>query len=206
MIRQFLIASAIVATAVGEETMPVPARTAPDEVIDSAVAAVRKLGEEVVLGRYHVAIERMNPLWKDRAARRAGGMEALQEQLEGVAREMVRRGVSVISSRPDGRPRVFEVWPGREARLVDGQTVDQLVYKKWLVFVPTVTRYRILMEGEPRPIVIESTGFQIAVSEKSPLDWTFIDGASVTVNDLRSLFRTLPQDLELPPIERREAR
>ena len=205
MFRTALISLTIATGALAEDSMPVPARTAPADVVESAVVAVRDLGEEVVLGRYHVAIERMNPMWKDRAARRAGGMDVLEEQLQGVARQMVRQGVSVISSRPQGPPRVFEVWPGRQTRTVEGETVEEMIYTKWLIFVPTITTYRIMMEGEPRPVVIESTGFQIAVSDKQPLDWSFIDGSSVTVNDLRSMFRTLPQDLELPPIERREA-
>ena len=206
MIRIALISLTTAFCALADQDLPVPAQTAPPDVIESAVAAVRDLGEEVVLGRYHVAIERMNPMWKNRAARRAGGMAALEQQLQDVGRQMVRQGVSVISSRPQGDPRVFEVRPSRETRTEDGETVEEMVYREWLIFVPTVTKYRIMMEGEPRPVVIESTGFQIAVSAKNPLEWSFIDGSSVTVNDLRSMFRTLPQDLELPPIERREAR
>ncbi len=189
-----------------DDSLPVPAATAPPEVVASAVAAVRDLGEQVVLGRYHVAIERMNPVWKDRAARRAGGMAALEQQLNQVGREMVRQGVSIIASQPQGKPRVFEVTPGRLTRIVDGQSVEEMIYTKWLIFVPTITTYRIIREGEPRPLVVESTGFQVAVSAKDPLDWTFIDGASVSVNELRSLFISLPADVELPPIERREAR
>ena len=206
MFRIALISLSVASVSLAEDALPVPARTAPPDVIESAVSAVRDLGEEVVLGRYHAAIERMNPMWKERAARRAGGMEALENQLQGVAREMVRQGVSVISSRPQGRPRVFEVSPGRQTRTVEGESVEKIIYTKWFVLVPTITTYRIMMEGEPRPIVIESTGFQVAISDKQPLDWTFIDGSSVTVNELRSLFLTLPKDLELPPIERREAR
>ena len=54
--------------------------------------------------------------------------------------------------------------------------------------------------------MIESIGFQVAVSDKGKNDWTFIDGSGLTVNDLRGLFVTLPQDLELPPLEKRESR
>jgi hypothetical protein len=191
--------------AVAEDSFPNPATTAPPEVVASAVAAVRDLGEQVVLGRFHVAVDRMNPMWKERAARRAGGMEKLMEQLDGVARQMIQQGVSIIASAPKGQPRAFEVSPGRKKTVVDGREVEEMIYTRWLILVPTVTTYRIMVEGEPRPVVIESTGFQVAVSEKEPLVWSFIDGASITVNELRSLFLTLPKDLELPPIERREA-
>ena len=61
------------------------ASAAPPDVVASAVAAVAKLGDEVVMGRYQVAVERMNPLWKERTAKRMGGMEELEKQLAGVA-------------------------------------------------------------------------------------------------------------------------
>jgi len=51
--------------------------------------------------------------------------------------------------------------------------------------------------------VIESRGYQVAISDKGTNDWTFIDGASLTVPELRSLFLTLPEDFKLPEIERR---
>lgn len=206
MIRIAVIWILTLAGLVAEEPLPAPANSAPPDVVNGAVAAVRQLGEQVVLGRYQFAIERMNPMWKDRAARRAGGMKELENQLNHVAREMVRQGISIISSRPEGQPRVLEVSPGTTTRTVDGGTIEESVYTRWMVFVPTVTTYRIIMEGEPRPLVVESTGFQVAVSEKDPLDWTFIDGSSVTINELRSLFISIPADYELPPIERRESR
>ena len=46
----------------------------------------------------------------------------------------------------------------------------------------------------------------MAVCDKGTNDWTFIDGAGLKVADLRGLFITLPQDLQLPPVEKREAR
>ena len=200
-------ADAQAAAAVGApEITPPRAAAAPADVVASAVAAVRDLGEQVALGRFQVAVDRMNPMWKERAARRAGGMEALERQLDGVARRMVQEGVSVISSRPHGQPRSFEIWPGRRTVTVDGREFEEMTHTMWMVLVPTVTTYRILREGEQRPLMIESTGFQVAISDKSRLDWTFIDGTGLTVNELRSLFLTLPADLDLPPIERREVR
>lgn len=185
------------------EQAPV-ATTAPPEVVASAVAAVQKLGEEVVLGRYEVAIKRMNPQWKQRAAARLGGMEVLEKQLDGVAREMMQRGISMISFKPQGEPRSFEVWPGKKVETVDGKEVESLIFTKWMVLIPTVTQFRIMPENQ-RPVIVESIGFQVAISDKGADDWTFIDGSGVTVNELRRLFITLPADLELPPITEREA-
>ncbi len=184
--------------------VPVAAATAPPEVVASAVAAVQKLGAEVVKGHYQVAIDRMVPTWKERMAKRMGGMEELQKQLAGLAEQMSQQGVSMISFKPDGEAHSFEVWPGKKKTVVDGKETEDLIYTKWLVIIPTVTQFRIMKDREFH--IIESRGFQVAVADKGANDWTFIDGSGVTVADLRSLFLTLPADVELPPIERREVR
>lgn len=191
---------------VAEVPVPPRAAAAPSEVVASAVAAVAELGNEVVLGRYQVAVDRMNPMWKERTAKRMGGMEELEKQLAAVAREMVQQGISMLSFRPQGQPRSFEVGPGRKVETVDGAEVESLVFLKWLVLIPTSTTFRILREGEPKPLVIESIGFQAAIADKGTNDWSFIDGSGLTVNDLRGLFVNLPHDLQLPPIEKREVR
>ena len=189
-----------------EEIPSAPASAAPADVVASAVAAVASLGDEVVMGRYQVAVERMNPLWKERTANRIGGMKKLEEQLAGVAQQMVQQGISMISFKPQGAPRSFEVGPGKKVEKVNGVEVENLIFTKWLVLVPTATKFRIIRKGETRPLVIDSIGFQIAISDKSRTEWSFIDGSGLTVNDLRGLFGTLPQDLQLPLLEKRESR
>ncbi len=182
------------------------ASAAPPDVVASAVAAVAKLGDEVVMGRYQVAVERMNPMWKERTAKRLGGMAELERQLAGVAKQMVQQGISMISFKPQGQPRSYEVGPGRKVDVVAGEEVESLIFTKWMVLIPTATTFRVILPGEAKPRLIESIGFQVAVAEKGKNDWTFIDGSGVTVNDLRGLFATLPQDLQLPPLEKRETR
>lgn len=187
---------------------PAPAAnsvTAPPEVVASAVTAVASLGDEVVLGRYQAAVDRMYPRWKERVAKQMGGMEELDKQLAGVAKQMVQQGVSMISFKPQGAPKSFEVGPGKKVEKVNGAEVESLVFNQWLVLIPTVTKFRIIRQND-KPVVIESTGFQVAVSDKGRNNWTFIDGAGLSVNDLRSLFVTLPQDLKLPPVGKQESR
>jgi hypothetical protein len=187
------------------EDSEVIAEAVPPDVVTSAVAAVAKLGDEVVLGRYQMAVERMNPLWKERTAKRMG-MEELEKQLDAVAAEMVKQGISMISCKPQGQPRVLQVSPGKKTFKENGANVEKLVYTKWLAFVPTVTKFRIMRPGVTKPLVIEAIGYQVAISDKGANDWTFIDGSGLKAGDLRSLFITLPQDLELPPVEKREVR
>jgi hypothetical protein len=171
----------------------------PPEVMQSATSAVAALGNEVVLGRYQAALERMNPLWKERVSQRMGSMQALEEQLAKIPEEMVRQGITMLSSKPEGAPIVHQVGPQK------GKS-GNLVYTKWLVLVPTMTKFRLIREGNPKPLVIESLGYQVAISPKDKLDWTFIDGAGLKVSDLRGLFITLPRNIELPPVSKREAR
>lgn len=192
----------------GEEpAAPAVSSVAPPEVVASAVSAVASLGDEVVLGRYQVALERMNPQWKERtASRMKGGMPELEKQLAGVAKQMVQQGISMISFKPQGLPRSYEVGPGKKVDKVNGEEVESLVFNKWMVMIPTVTKFRIIRPGETKPIFIESTGFQVAIADKGKSDWTFIDGAGLTVNELRGLFVNLPQDLEFPPLSKREVR
>ncbi|MEN9974566.1 MAG: hypothetical protein RLZZ282_572 [Verrucomicrobiota bacterium] len=178
----------------------------PPQVVSSAVAAVATLSDEVVLGRYQVAVERMHPLWKERAARRMGGMAALEKQLAGVAAQMVQQGISIISCKPQGAPRTYEVAPGTRVVKENGVSAERLIFTKWLVMVPTVRKIRIMREGNPKPLVIESIGYQVAISDKGKNDWTFIDGSDLKISDLRGLFGTLPQNLELPPVEQHESR
>ncbi|MEO6475232.1 MAG: hypothetical protein ABIQ96_08955 [Luteolibacter sp.] len=192
-----------------------PAHTAspmaPPDVVASAVDAVAKLGEEVVLGRYQVAVERMNPVWKERTAKRLAsrsepdGMKALEKQLAGVAQQMVQQGISMISFKPQGQPRSYEVGAGKKVEKVNGQDVETLVFNQWMVLIPTATKFRITRQNE-KTLVIESIGFQVAVSDKGKNNWTFIDGSGISVNDLRGLFFNLPQDMQLPPVEKHESR
>ena len=176
----------------------------PQEVMASAVSAVADLGKEVVLGRYQVAVERMYPQWKERTAKRMGGMAELEKQLEAVAGQMQQQGISITDCKPQGQPRGYEVFPGKKVEMIDGRQVETLRYTKWLILVPTVTKFRTFIDGDPRAVTIESTGFQVAISDKGENNWSFIDGSAVSVNDLRSLFLTLPKDMELPPLEKRQ--
>lgn len=172
---------------------------APVEVVKSAETAVQELGDKIVRGEHEAAVESMYPQWKERMAKRSGGMEKLEQSLRGIGDLLARSGISVISVRTYGVPSSHEVWPGKS---VDGSPV----YTKWLVLVPTVTRMRLLQEGNPKPVLIDSYGFQVAISDKQEGGWKFINGSDVSVADLRSMFTSLPGNLELPAVKREEVK
>lgn len=165
------------------------------DVTDSAVKAVEELGRQVVLGNHRAAIDSMYPQWKERMSKRKGGEEALEKELEGIGETLARNGVSIISFRTEGRPTLHEVWPGQGAE-------GQATFEKWLVLIPTVTEFRIMHGDQPRGQVVRSHGFQVAIADKDEMKWGFINGSDVSVSDLRSLFITLPPELELPQVWR----
>lgn len=180
---------------------------APAEVTSSAVAAVEDLGKQLILGRHKVAIDRMYPTWKERSAKQAGGEAALEAQLARVAQIMAAENVSLISFKTRGVPTAYEVWPGKKTEMIDGKPVETMVFEKWLMLIPTeaVFRRKIPNQEPPQWVNYTTYGFQVAISDKGKNTWTFIDGSSVTVSELRSLFLTLPENMELPKIERKSS-
>lgn len=175
--------------------------TAPLEVVNSAINSVNDLGRQVVLGKMKTSLERMYPPWKDRLSRRMGGDAALEKQFDDALAEMMKQGTSMVSFKTYGFPRVYEVFPGKKVEIIDGKEVETLTNTKWMLLIPTEVRYRVMQKQEV--IIIESKGYQVAIADKDKLHWTFIDGARLTVQDLRSLFISLPKDMELPQFERR---
>ena len=167
----------------------------PPEVIKSAEAAVNDMGRKIVMGEHAVAVDLMYPQWKERLAKRIGGREKLEEQLRSIGETMARNGISIISVETYGEPRVHEVWPGKAP---DGGEV----MTKWLLLVPTVTELRVIQRGNPKPARIKVYGFQVAVADKSEMKWSFINGSDISVSDLRSLFTSLPANMELPEVKR----
>jgi hypothetical protein len=169
---------------------------APVEVVDSGIAAVNDLGKQLTSGKFVVTYERMNPLWRKRLATKMGGDEILKTQCESIGAQLAKSAMTLISHNTEGFPTIYEVSPGKKTDLVDDKKVETLIYTKWLMVVPTVARYRII--GQDGKHIIESHGFQVAVSDKDKIDWTFIDGGTVTVADLRNMFSSVPVNMKLP--------
>ena len=166
-------------------------RPLPPEVARSAAAAVDAMGVELSQGRVAVTLEKMYGPWKDRAARRLGGLDKLVEVVVERRNRMQANGMQLmqIKSRPPTNG--FEVKPVMKTDEVTGlKEVDH--YQEWLVFVPTTIRYRVIEADTGQARFLEKDGFQVAVAKQGTADWSFIDGAKLTVEELRTLFPTLP--------------
>ena len=147
--------------------------------------------------------------WKERTTQRNGSTATPEQQAAGVAAQMVQQGISMISCKPQGPPRPYEVAPGTKVVKENGANVEKFVFTKWLVLVPTATKFRIMhgAAGQPPKVMtIDSISYQAAIADKDKLDWTFIDGSQLKPSDLRGLFVTLPHTLELPPVEKHQSR
>ena len=184
----------------------------PEAAIASAVEAVAELGKSVVRGNYQMALDRMNPKEKKLLAEKMGGLEALEKKLAEAPAQMERNGVKVVFSKPKGKPQAYAVTPvfvkpSEQGGAGGEEGKGRWFYSQWLVVVPTLTRYEVRLptEGDGEQLVrIENLSFQVAVSDRGKDDWTFINGAGLTLGRLRNHYRTLPADIEFPPVEERQ--
>jgi len=182
-------------------------------IADSARAAVQKLGLEMMKGNFKYSQQRMYPRWKRRLAKRMGGMVQLERQLAAGDQQRIKLGVVVTDYRA-GAPRAFfNVWRAPKIDALTGKPVmsqsgKEIIVEHWLVVVPTTTQVKLAdtqRGGKMR--VLEEQSYTVAISEKGTDEWYFLTGMKPTIQDLRSLFPSLPRDekeLGLPTSSARE--
>ncbi len=167
----------------------------PQLVLDKAELATRAMGQQVLEGNFRVALDRMYPRWKKRAAKKlAGGEGELARRLAEIPKEMTRQGISMLKYEVQKPTSAHEVVLLRGE---DRQGKAVQMYLEWLVFVPTRAEYRIIDPKTRLARKIETLGFQIALNKKGTPDWYFIDGRNCTITDLRSFFPGLPDNQKL---------
>ncbi|MBT8036018.1 MAG: hypothetical protein KJO21_00610 [Verrucomicrobiae bacterium] len=201
-------------TLLGPFLVSVHAQVAVEYAVEnSAQAAVQKLGIEMMKGNFKYGHERMYPRWKRRLATRCGGIEKLDAELAAAAQQKINMRLAVTAYRADRPTSFFSVW---KAKKIDPRTgkpmVDatgrEMVVEHWLAIVPTVTRVKIPdMQRGGKMRVLEEDSYAVAIAEKGSRDWYFMTGMKPTINDLRSLFPSLPptaRELRLPASKVRE--
>jgi len=181
----------------GQGDTDLPSRQPLDSTMgSSAQKAVQEMVNEVMKGNVKLAFANMYPRWKKKAAKRHGGMLKLEKEMAVVVGMMRKNGVSILSYKAGMPKSGFEVWPEAEKKLVNGvrRATGRTAYRDWVVFVPTVARYRVVDPTTKKTRVIERRSFQVAVMTKGEGKWTFIDGSNMELKDLRNLFPSLPRD------------
>ncbi|MBT8043920.1 MAG: hypothetical protein KJO79_03125 [Verrucomicrobiae bacterium] len=195
--------------------LPVSAeRVAVDPSIAvSAQRAVQKLGLEMMKGNFKYGQDRMYPRWKRRLAKRVGSMQQLEAQLAAADQQRIKMRLSVTAFRADLPQVFFDVWKSKKINPVTGKPVldgsgKEIIIEHWLAIVPTTTRVKVPDQQQGGKIrVLEERSYTIAISEKGANDWYFLTGLKPTIQDLRSLFPSLPRDqkeLGLPQPSARE--
>ncbi len=179
----------------GGAPLLVKAGKVPQSVLDKAELATRAMGQQVLEGNFRIALDRMYPRWKKRAAKKLpGGEDELARRLAEIPKEMARQGISMLKYEVQKPISAHEVVLLRGE---DKQGKAIQMYLEWLVFVPTRAEYRIIDPETRLARKIETLGFQIALNKKGTSDWYFIDGRNCTIADLRSFFPGLPENQEL---------
>jgi len=189
-------------------------RVAIDPVMaKQAQAAVQKMGLELMRGNFKYSQERMYPRWKRRLAKRIGSMERLEQQLASGDQQRVKMGLIVSSYLADTPTAFFDVWRAKKVGADSGKLIlddegREIVVGHWLVVVPTTTQVKVPDPQQGgRMRTLEEKSYAIAIAEKGTNDWYFLTGMKPTIQDLRSLFPSLPIDrneLGLPESSARE--
>ena len=165
----------------------------PLDVKRSAQAALQKVMDKTVRGDNQAAIDSMNPEYLEIISRANGGVVKHKAKLLNALNMMGKNGVTIQA----GIAQVADSAMECDYGLVEGpEGVKMGVYRKWMVFVPTVKDISIL-DNEQQPPVLRTFrkwDFEVAISPKGREDWTFINGGGINSLELRKLFPFLPKE------------
>jgi hypothetical protein len=154
----------------------------------SARQAARELAGAAKTGDMMWLVEKMYPQLRANLAHNLpGGMKQLNDQYRAMGQALKQQGVRISE---------FEVQePYSECVVKAG--------REKLVVLPT----RCVFEGKDpssgRNFKLEKISFLYALTEVGSKNWTFIDGSTLTLNDLRSLITDVPLTIALPPVSQR---
>ena len=189
MYRSFIFLTSIFILTLSATAQVIQRQPVPAHVEQEAQQAVKVLVAEVLKENYLYSLQTMYPRWKDSTAKRVGGQEQLKQLLLRAPKEMKAKGITIVDYQVAKANSSFEV----NATLYQNSR-QAPSFSEYLVFVPTTALYRVIdpNSGQSKRLRIES--YQVAIRGKQNENWSFIDGSSLTVADLRSLFPNLPKD------------
>lgn len=163
---------------------------------ESVQAAAQQLGNEVLKSNFRYAIDHMYPRWKSRQAKRLGSEDKLLAAFSNAGAQMQEAGITLDSFVALQPTRAYRVHPKMKSGRNEIRSSADLDYQI-LVFIPTKMQMSFHSENQPKRSFMRLS-YQIAIAQEGADQWTFIDGATIRVTDLRSMFPLLPNDLELP--------
>ncbi len=166
----------------------------PVGMADSAQKAVQALGDKVVLGDLEYAFNHMYPRWQARLIKQMGKREDLLLRVQKAEEQMTQNGISIIKFKAKRATSFFRVWPIRKEGTDPNSNDPEHFIHQWLTFIPTETTLRIIDSDnvEKRIRRFVQSGYQVAITREDVIDWTFIDGSTLSMESLRSLFPSIP--------------
>ena len=162
----------------------------------SVQKSVQSLGNEVLKSNFRYAIDRMYPRWKERQAKRLGSEVKLLEAFNKAGIQMQEAGITIDSFIAQPALKAYRVHPKMKPGRREIHSSEDVIYEVF-VLVPTKMKMSFMLPGQPKRSFLRES-FQIALQREGDVGWTFIDGATIRVQDLRSMFPLLPQGLALP--------
>lgn len=163
--------------------------TVPAKLVAEAVVAVQAVGDDALKGEFDEVVAKLYPRFRKRAVKQAGGEAALIATFGKMMSDLSATGITIIK---------FEAEPALHA-------FDIPEFNEWLVFVPTARTIRYIDPATKKVQRAVLRDYQIAIRKKEgDPTWTFLNGSTMEISELRTLFPSLPatpSELGLPSKE-----
>ena len=155
-------------------------RPVPADVLADAVVAVQNVGDQTLKGEYAEVVEKMYPRFQQRSAKKLGGKAKMALEMKAAVDKFAASGMKITNLTAEPALHGFEIPEFRE----------------WLVFVPTTRTVRRIDPETGLAQRLEITDYQAAIRKHDGKDWTFLNGSTLSLLELRSLFPSLPNGIE----------
>lgn len=153
----------------------------PAAVLADAVKATQEVGDQTLKGDFEGVVTQLYPRYRKRAAKRLGSNEALAEQMRKLVSDFMAGGMTVTK---------FVAEPA-----IHGFDIPE--FREWLVFVPCTRTVRRIDPDTGLVQWAEIKDYQVAIRKKGEGEhWSFINGSRLKIQELRSFFPSLPNDIE----------
>ena len=153
----------------------------PAEVLADAVRATQAVGDQTLKGEFDAVVAKLYPRSRKRAAKRLGGNQAVADKMRERVNEFAAGGMVITK---------FVAEPA-----LHGFDIPE--FSEWLVFVPTTRTVRRTDPETGLAQFLEFTDYQVAIRKKEAgSEWSFINGSTLKMSELRSFFPTLPLEID----------
>ncbi len=165
--------------------------------MESAQMATQKLGDAILKGNMDFAVLKMYPRWKKKQSILVGGDGNMLKKFAHAAKLMRDSGTVITDFKALRATEILYVRMEKKKGLTKVYYPVDYTFQK-LVVVPTVTQIRFgkIDPATGKPFEVEKKSFQLAIYDENVKDWSFIDGSSVSINDIRNMFPTVPLSFE----------